>query len=95
MAVDEVVYVVSGNGTTKIWTEDERQAEGHTFEWNDRALFMVPPNQYGQFGNMRGDRPVRLLHYDYLPLAMSVVPDADFFLKNDYRARQTTTGRAR
>ncbi|MGW5432781.1 hypothetical protein ACWET9_37145 [Streptomyces sp. NPDC004059] len=92
MAVDEVVYVVSGNGTTRIWSENDRQDEGHTFEWNDRALFMVPPNQYRQFGNMRGDRPVRLLHYDYLPLAMSVVPDPDFFLNNDYAARSTTAG---
>jgi hypothetical protein len=87
MAVDEVIYVVSGSGTTRVWSEDGRPDAGHTFEWSDRALFMVPPNQYRQFGNMRGDQPVRLLHYDYLPLAMSVVPDPDFFLKNSYQAR--------
>src|SRR5258707_8552004 len=67
MAVDEVIYVVSGSGTTRVWSEDGRPEAGHTFEWSDRALFMVPPNQYRQFGNMRGDQPVRLLHYDYLP----------------------------
>jgi mannose-6-phosphate isomerase-like protein (cupin superfamily) len=91
MAVDEVIYVVSGSGTTKVWTEDGRPDDGHTFEWSDRALFMVPPNQHRQFGNMRGDQPVRLLHYDYLPLAMSVVPDPDFFLKNSYEARAAKT----
>lgn len=90
MAVDEVVYVVSGTGTTTVWPERDRPDDGHTFEWSDKSLFLIPPNQYRQFGNMRGDRPVRLLHYDYLPLAMSVVPDPDFFLHNDYRARRTS-----
>lgn len=91
MAVDEVVYVISGSGTTKVWAEDSRQDDGHTFEWSDRSLFMVPPNQNRQFGNMRGDKPVRLLHYDYLPLGMSVVPDPDFFLNNSYEARISGT----
>jgi quercetin dioxygenase-like cupin family protein len=91
MAVDEVVYVVSGSGTTEVWAESEHQNDGHTFEWNTRSLFLVPANQYRQFGNMRGDQPVRLLHYDYLPLAMSVVPDPDFFLKNPYEARTAGT----
>jgi mannose-6-phosphate isomerase-like protein (cupin superfamily) len=87
MAVDELIYVISGSGTTKVWTDDGRPDDGHTFEWGDRSLFMVPTNQYRQFANMRGDQPVRLLHYDYLPLAMSVVPDPDFFLANPYRPR--------
>src|SRR5437879_1406268 len=30
-------------------------------------------------------KPVRLLHYSYLPLAMSVVPDPNFFLNNPYQ----------
>jgi mannose-6-phosphate isomerase-like protein (cupin superfamily) len=91
MAVDEVVYVIQGTGTTTVWAEEDKRQDGHTFEWSDRSLFLVPPNQYRQFGNMRGDQPVRLLHYDYLPLGMSVVPDPDFFLHNNYEARVAGT----
>jgi hypothetical protein len=86
MAIEELVYVAQGNGTTTVWGEGAQPADGHTFEWSDRGLFRVPPNQYRQFANLRGEEPVRLLHYTYLPLAMSVVPDPDFFLKNSYRA---------
>ena len=91
MAVDEVVYVISGGGATKVWAESSRPDSGHTFEWNTRSLFLIPANQHRQFSNMRGDQPVVLLHYDYLPLAMSVVPDPDFFLKNPYEARTAGT----
>lgn len=87
VAVDEVVYVVSGSGTTRVWSEGDKPDDGHSFEWDTRSLFLIPANQHRQFANMRGDQPVRLLHYDYLPLAMSVVPDPDFFLKNPYRGR--------
>ena len=84
MAVDEMVYVVSGAGATTIWPQGGKPADGHQFEWNDRALFMIPPNHHRQFSNLSGQRPVRLLHYSYLPLAMSIVPDPAFFLDNPY-----------
>jgi gentisate 1,2-dioxygenase len=86
MAIEELVYVASGNGATTVWPEGGSAPEGHTFEWSDRGMFRIPQNQYRQFANLRGEEPVRLLHYTYLPLAMSVVADPDFFLKNDYRA---------
>ncbi|MBV9119611.1 MAG: cupin domain-containing protein [Chloroflexi bacterium] len=86
LAIDEVVYVVSGRGVTNVWSGgDDRR----TFEWQDHAMFLVPHNTNRQFSNMRGDQPVRLLHYSYLPLAMSVVPDPDFFLDNPYHPRQS------
>jgi oxalate decarboxylase/phosphoglucose isomerase-like protein (cupin superfamily) len=86
MAIDEVVYVVSGRGVSTVWSD--QAPTPRTFEWTDHAMFLVPNNHYRQFGNMQGDKPVRLLHYSYLPLAMSVVPDADFFLNNAYAAPQ-------
>lgn len=87
MAIDEIVYVVSGSGLTRLWSRDNRPEDGHAFEWNERALFLVPAHQSRQFSNMRGDTPVRLLHYSYLPLAMSLVPDPDFFFQNTYQPR--------
>jgi hypothetical protein len=95
MAVEELVYVAQGNGTTTVWSEGSRPSDGHTFEWGDRGLFRVPPQRYRQFANLRGDEPVRLLHYTYLPLAMSVVPDPGFFLNNDYRSDSPEADRLR
>jgi hypothetical protein len=95
MSIEELVYVAQGNGTTTVWGEGTQPSDGHTFEWSDRGLFRVPPNQYRQFANLRGEEPVRLLHYTYLPLAMSVVPDPDFFLKNSYRADTAEAERLR
>lgn len=91
VAVDEMVYVVSGSGSTTVWPSGDRRDDGHQFEWNDRALFMIPPNHYAEHSNLRGDQPVRLLHYTYLPLAMSLVTDPAFFLDNPYRQATKTT----
>ena len=82
MAIDEVVYVVSGRGVTNVWSD--QAPTPRTFEWTDHAMFLIPHNHYRQFGNMQGEKPVRLLSYSYLPLAMSVVPDPGFFLNNPY-----------
>ena len=88
MSVDEMIYVVSGSGSTTVWPHGDRAEDGHQFEWDDRALFMIPPGHYRQFSNLTSDRPVRLLHYTYLPLAMSIVPDPKFFFENPYRPEQ-------
>jgi hypothetical protein len=85
MAVEEVVYVVSGTGSTRVWSDGDSPDDGQLFEWHDRALFLIPGSQHRQFSNLSGDTPVRLLHYDYLPLAMSVIPDPDFFFQASYR----------
>ncbi len=82
LSIDEVVYVVSGRGVTNVWSD--REPSARSFEWQDHAMFLIPHNHHRQFGNMQGSEPVRLLHYNYLPLAMSVVPDPDFFLNNPY-----------
>ncbi|HLQ34562.1 MAG TPA: cupin domain-containing protein [Chloroflexota bacterium] len=82
LAIDEVVYVVSGRGVTNVWSDEAPTPR--SFEWQDHAMFLIPNNHQRQFANMQGDKTVRLLHYSYLPLAMSVVPDPDFFLDNPY-----------
>src|SRR5262249_12212354 len=48
------------------------------------SMFVIPHNTYREFHNMQGDQPVRLLHYNYLPLGMSVINDPDFFFNNPY-----------
>ena len=81
-AIDEMVYVASGQGTASVWSGDG--GERHTFEWSPRSLFLIPRNSWAQFNNMQGDRPARLLHYNYLPIAMSAIPNPDFFFNNPF-----------
>ena len=87
LGIDEVVYVLSGQGSTAVWgTQNQRR---HTFEWSPRSMYMVPRNAWSQISNMHGDRTVRLLHYNYMPLALSASPDPDFFFNNPYEEELT------
>ena len=81
-ALDEVVYVVEGRGTTTVWRDDNGTKK--TFEWHNNSMFIVPRNYHYTINNMQGDKVVRLLHYNYLPLAMSSVGDPDFFFDNPF-----------
>ncbi len=81
-AVDELVYVLSGRGTTAV-SGSAKQVR-HSLEWSARSLFLIPRNTWRQYNNMSGDAPVRLLHYNYLPLAMSAIPDPEFLFNNPY-----------
>jgi len=89
-ALDEVVYVVEGRGVATVWAGEGKPKK--TFEWQKHSLFMLPHNHCHQLGNMQGDRPARLLHYNYLPLAMSAVQDANFFFNNPYLTPEAVNG---
>src|SRR6266480_2937625 len=81
MAVSEVVYVLEGQGLATIWSGDgERKA----FEWQKHSLFVLPRHCSHQLSNRRGDRPARLLNYNYLPVAMSVIPEPELLFDNPY-----------
>ena len=81
-SVDEVVYVVDGRGLTTIWAKDGGPKT--TFEWQKHSMFAVPHNYTYQVSNAQGDRPVRLLHYTYLPIAMSVISDPALLFNNPH-----------
>ncbi|MBI3062551.1 MAG: cupin domain-containing protein [Deltaproteobacteria bacterium] len=83
-ALDEVVYVVAGRGLTHIWYHGSDVKK--SFEWQQHSMFLIPHGCTHQLSNMQGDKPVRLLHYSYLPLGLSAVPDPDFFFNNPYRS---------
>ena len=82
-ALDELIYVLQGRGVSTVWTADG--APKKTFEWQDRSLFQIGSNYYLQLGNMRGDRPARLLRYSYLPLAASLVTEPSFYFNNPFQ----------
>lgn len=80
-ALDEIVYTVSGHGIATVWTSG---VDKHSFEFGPRSLFLIPRGAYRQFANARGDQSLRMLHNNYLPVAMSLEPDPDFFFNNPY-----------
>jgi len=81
-ALDEVVYVVDGRGLTTIWYDHSSAKK--SFEWQQHSMFVLPHGCHHQFSNMQGNRSVRLLHYSYLPMALSAVPDPEYFFNNPY-----------
>src|SRR4030095_8574092 len=87
-ALDELIYVLQGRGVSTVWTADG--APKKTFEWQHRSLFQIGSNSYLQLGNMRGDRPARVLRYSYLPLATSLVTEPDFYFNNPFQDRKST-----
>ena len=90
MAVDEIVYVVEGNGLASVWAGDGPRKP---FEWQKFSMFMLPRHCWSQLSNMQGDKPARLLHYNFLPLAMTTIPDPDFFINNAHESPQRLYGR--
>lgn len=82
LAFDEGVYVLEGRGLTNIWGETGSRSV--SFEWQKHSLFLLPRHHYHQFSNVQGDRPIRLLHFNYLPISMMSIPDPAFFFNNSY-----------
>jgi len=78
LGVGEIVYVLDGQGLTTVWSGDGPKK---TFEWQKSSLFIVPRNSWHQYSNARGDQPARILNYNHLPIALSSIPDLDFFFK--------------
>ncbi len=81
-ALDEITYVVEGRGITTIWPGENGPKK--SFEWDKHSMFMVPRGYNFQLTNSSGTTPVRLLHYNYMPISMNIVPDAKFFFENEY-----------
>jgi len=73
-ALDEIVYVLSGRGLTTVWANEGKPKKN--FEWQEHSMFLVPRNHWHVFSNMQGDKPIRLFHYSYMPMAMSALPES-------------------
>src|SRR5204862_8322933 len=89
-ALDELVCVLSCRGLTTVWVGEGKAKK--SFEWQERALFLVPRNHYHVFSNMQGDKLVRLFHYSYMPMAMSALPDPELYFNNPFEAKNGTDG---
>ncbi len=90
MAISEVVYVLDGQGLATIWSGTGPKK---TFEWGKSSLFCLPRHCWHQLSNARGDRPARILNYNYLPVAMSGIPDVDILFNNSYEKPELLYGK--
>lgn len=79
MVFDEAVYVLKGRGITTVWND---RGPKRVFEWQSHSMFLIPGTCHWQVSNLQGNDVVRLLHCNYLPLAMAAVPNTDFLFKN-------------
>jgi uncharacterized RmlC-like cupin family protein len=79
---EEVIYVMDGNGSTRIKTHDGKI---HTFEWGPKSLFALPLNSEYQHFNGSGQKRARLSSTTNLPVVMNLFHNDDFVFQNGFR----------
>lgn len=79
LSIDETMYVASGRGMA---TVRHGEGPGKSFEFQKNALFMVPGGYTAELSNMSGTEPARIMSYNYMPLAMTVVDNPAYFINN-------------
>jgi oxalate decarboxylase/phosphoglucose isomerase-like protein (cupin superfamily) len=91
MAISEVIYVLDGRGLATVWAGDGPRK---TFEFQKHSLFCLPRHCWHQLSNARGDQPLRILNYNYLPVAMSAYPDPNLLFNNPFEEPELLYGKA-
>jgi uncharacterized RmlC-like cupin family protein len=76
---EEVIYVLSGHGSTTIETGDGAK---HSFEWGPKSLFALPLNAKYQHFNASGREPARMASTNDLCLVLNLFHNADFVFNN-------------
>lgn len=76
---EEVIYVVSGRGSTSVTASDGRT---HTFEWGPKSLFAIPLNARHQHFNGSGGEPARLASTNSLCAVLNLFHDRSFVFDN-------------
>jgi cupin superfamily acireductone dioxygenase involved in methionine salvage len=65
---EEVIYVISGHGSTTVTLEDGRR---HSFEWGPKSLFSIPLNAMHQHFNASGREPARFASANNMVFTMN------------------------
>ena len=78
---EEVVYVLSGYGSTTVETSDGRK---HSFEWGPKSLFALPLNSRYQHFNTSGREHARLASVNNLCLQLNLFHNEGFIFDNNY-----------
>jgi gentisate 1,2-dioxygenase len=79
---EEVVYVLSGHGSTTVESADGRRA--HSFEWGPKSLFALPLNARYRHFNASGAEPARFAATTNLPMVLKLFHNREFVFGNDW-----------
>jgi uncharacterized RmlC-like cupin family protein len=79
---EEVIYVLSGRGSTAIETAEGRT---HSFEWGPRSLFAIPLNTRYRHFNGSGTERARLAATTNLPAVLNMFHNEAFVFANPFR----------
>ncbi len=77
---EEVVYVLSGHGTTEVESPDG--SIRHSFEWGPKSMFALPLNMRYRHYNVDGREPARLASTHNLPMMMKTFRSEHFIFDN-------------
>jgi oxalate decarboxylase/phosphoglucose isomerase-like protein (cupin superfamily) len=78
---EEVVYVLSGHGSTTVETSDGRK---HSFEWGPKSLFALPLNARYRHFNSSGQEHARIASTNNLCMMLNLFHNEDFVFANGY-----------
>lgn len=78
---EEVLYVLSGRGSTTIEAADGRK---HTFEWGPKSLFAIPLNTKYRHFNGSGSERALLVSTTSLPAVLNMFHNEAFVFDNPY-----------
>jgi uncharacterized RmlC-like cupin family protein len=78
---EEVVYVLSGYGSTTVEASDGRK---HSFEWGPKSLFALPLNARYQHFNTSGRERARLASVNNLCLQLNLFHNEAFVFDNPF-----------
>jgi mannose-6-phosphate isomerase-like protein (cupin superfamily) len=78
---EEVVYVLSGRGSTVVETPDGGE---HSFEWGPKSLFALPLNARYRHYNASGRERARLSSTTSLPAMMKLFRNEAFIFENPW-----------
>jgi gentisate 1,2-dioxygenase len=86
---EEVVYVLSGRGST---TVERADGTTHSFEWGPKSLFALPLNARYRHFNASGTEPARLAATTNLPMQLNLFHNRAFVFDNawDFEERLGT-----
>src|SRR5579864_9401452 len=82
---EEVVYVLSGRGSTTIEDYDGRK---RSFEWGEKSLFVLPLNWRYQHFNASGQQAARLCSTTNLPMMLNAFHNEEFVFNNPFQFRE-------